>query len=329
MITEHDLEALRTRWLAERPKYDALCAEVTSVLQAATQGRGINCDICSRTKEVDSLLKKVLTKNYLDPYNDIRDKAGVRIICTYRDSVTQLAEMFSELFEVLNREDKAAELQFDELGYPGIHFDIKLQMKCLGRNNELAGLICEIQLLTRAQSLWADISHELAYKPAQSPPYEVKRAIYLQSALVEIFDSQMTEARKVMIDLPGGREMRVLDELDRHFFRFTAAKYNRELSLMILDGLLAMFSEEDIDGFAHMVDSFVECNWDLLDQIFAQYANDDRRSPLLFQPESILIFLCMERNIFELKHTWGQFMPLDLLEGLAEVWGADDFGRVS
>ena len=329
MMTEDELEALRIKWKTERPKYDALCTEVTSVLRGATQSRGINCDIRHRTKESDSLLKKALRKNYPDPYNDIRDKAGVRVICTYRDSVTQMAELFEQCFEVLDHEDKAAELNYDELGYPGIHFDIRLQARCSGENKHLAGLICEIQLLTRAQSLWAEISHELAYKPTQPPPYEVKRAIYLQSALVEIFDNQMTEARKVMMNLPGGREMRVLDELDKHFFRFTAAKYNRELSLVILDGLLAMFSEEDVERLAHLIDTFVESNKDLLGYIFSEYANDDRRSPLLFQPESILIFLCIERNIFELKHIWGQFMPLNLLESLAEVWGADDIGRIS
>ena len=329
MITENELEALRTKWKAERSKYKALCAEVMSVLRTATQNRGINCDISYRTKETDSLLKKVLRKNYSDPYSEIRDKAGVRIICTYRDSLTLLADIVRHNFEVFDQEDKGAELEYYELGYPGIHFDIRLQSNCSGENKELAGLICEIQLLTRAQSLWADISHELAYKPAQVPPDEVRRAIYLQSALVEIFDNQMTEARSVMRGLPGGREMRMLDELDKHFFRFTAAKYNRELSLMILDGLLTMFSEDEIDGFGYLIDCFVESKNDLLDHVFAEYANDERRSPLLFQPEVIVIFMCMERDVFKLKQTWGTFMPIELLESLADAWGVTDIGKIS
>ncbi len=328
MLGDDALETVRTQWKENRPKYEALCKKVAYMLKAETQKCGFDCDISFRAKEIDSLIRKVLRKKYADPYNEVSDKAGVRVVCTYRDSLEQLTDIVEQGFEVCGKEDKAAELEFDKLGYPGIHFAIKLQSDCLAENNELDGLICEIQLLTRAQSLWADISHELAYKPTQPPPYEVQRAIHLQSALVEIFDSQMTEARKVMLELPGGLEMRMLEELDSHFFRFTAAKYDRELSLMILNGLQAMFLEEDLDAFGCLIAHFVESKKDTLEYVFKAYADDDRRSPLLFQPESIVIMFCMERNAFKLKETWGRFMPLDLLQGLADAWGMEDIGKV-
>jgi len=329
MPVDVDLEALRKQWQSDRPKYEALCARVTSILRTATQARAVDCEITSRTKETDSLLKKALRKDYADPYHDIRDKGGVRVICTYRDSLAALAEIVKDSFEVSDEEDKAAGLEYDALGYPGIHFEVRLRSTRDGESEEILELPCEIQLLTRAQSLWADISHELAYKPTQTPPFEVKRAIYLQSALVEIFDNQMTEARKVMLSLPGGQEMRMLDELDKHFYQFTSAKYDRELSLMILDGLRPMFSNEEIDAFGPVLESFVERRKDDLQHLFEEYASDDRRSPLLFQPESIVILMCLERDVFRLKDTWGQFMPLDLLQGLADAWGVGDIGRVT
>ena len=313
---------IREQWETDRPLYEAVCQEVKSKLQNATRDRGLDCDITSRTKDIDSLLKKALRKDYADPYHDMHDKAGVRVVCTYRDSLDDLQAIVREHFKVFGHENKAAKLSYAELGYPGIHFEVIV-------DNCDSELMCEVQLLTRAQSLWADISHELAYKPWQTPPDEVIRAVYLQSALVEIFDNQMAEARKTMLGLPGGREMRVLNELEKQFLRFVPSKYDRQLSLMVVEILLPIIPEHEIETFGSIIDEFVNEKETLLKQVFTDYADDSRRSPLLFQPESILIFLCMERDLFQLKQIWGKSMPLDLLLDLGEAWGAVDMGHIT
>ena len=318
-----DLELLRERWVDERPKYDALCRRVKCKLQAATWNLGISCEILARTKEPDSLLKKALRKGYEDPYEEIRDKAGVRIICTYRDLLIQLEDVVRDLFDVCDYENKSISLGYDRLGYSGIHFEIRLRTEVAGVSEELAGLVCEVQLLTRAQSLWADISHELAYKPAQDPPEEIKRAIHLQGALIELFDNQITQARNELLNLEGFQEASMLDSLDKHFFRFTAERYDRELSLHILGRLHPLFSRGEIQAFSPLLDRFVEQKMETLSSVFKDYADDDRRNPLLYQPESIVIFMCLERDMFNLKKTWKEFLPLELLQGLAEVWGVD------
>ena len=303
--------------------YESLCQNIKNKVEVEVGRRGISCDIYARTKEPDSLLKKALRKNYDDPYEGIQDKAGVRVVSTYQDSLLQLEDIIKGQFEVCNYENKSIALGYDRLGYPGIHFEVKLRPETEGADSKLSGMICEIQLLTRAQSLWADISHELAYKPAQEPPDEIKRAINLQCALVELFDNQMTQARKLILDLQGFQEANMLDALDKHFFRFTAEQYDRELSLHIIDRLRPMFSSDDLQVFGNLLDAFVEQKKEVIDTVFKSYADDSRRNPLLFQPESILIFMCMDRDVFRLKELWRQFYPLDLLQGLAETWGLD------
>ena len=72
-----------------------------------------------------------------------------------------------------------------------------------------------------------------------------------------------------------------------------------------------------------MLCSFVERKHETLTTVFRDYADDDRRNPLLFQPESIVIFMCLERDRFNLKRIWEEFLPIELLQGLAEVWGVD------
>ncbi len=247
------------------------------------------------------------------------------MVCTYSDSLKLFKELIFELFDICSYEDKTASLASDQFGYSGIHFEVQLSAENLDQcqTDELAGLLCEIQLLTRAQSLWADVSHELAYKPSQEPPPDIRRLIHLQSALVELFDNQIAEARRVMLGLSGFPERQILDALDRHYFRLTAREYDRELSLHILEHIHVLLSEDELDNFTNDLDDFIESKKDMIDSVFRDYANDDSVTPLLFQPESLFVFMCMERNPFLLKNTWGQFLPLEYLQYLADVWGVD------
>ena len=320
-----DLEQLRLQWEEERETYGALCSAVANEIQGVSQSRGIACTVTSRVKETESLIKKAVRKSYASPFEDIHDKAGVRVVCTYRDSLLQLESLIHEIFQVCAYENKALSLDFDQIGYSGTHFEVMVRSdhSILSISPELTGLLCEVQLLTRAQSLWADVSHELAYKPFQESSDETKRLVHLQSALMEIFDNQTAEIRRVMINAPEFQENRMLDALSGHFYRFTAIPFDRELSLLILRELKDMFTNDDLDRFGRLLDSFVECNRSEIQSIFETYACDDRRSFLLFQPESLALFMCMQRDRFKLKEIWGTFMALEYLQELADVWGED------
>jgi len=315
-----DLEALRERWLAERELYEEFSKYVKGVLEAETRRRGIACAVYARTKEVASLLKKALRKRYLDPYNEILDKAGVRVVVTYYDQLDELERMIRALFVVHRYDNKIVGLDYDQLGYLGIHFEVTLPNKELdvGRFH---GLICEIQLHTRAQNLWAEVSHELMYKPLQTTPVEIKRAIYRLVSLVEIFDHEIAQARRTILDLPGFQEAVMLNQLERNFLRFTAKTFDRELSLDIIPRLLPLFSAEELEGLSSLLDDFVEHNREKLEEIFHDYAQDERCNPLLFQPETLLVFERLDKDPFRLKELWARALPVELLESLAAIWG--------
>ena len=320
-----DSEYLRRRWESERPIYASLCNLVKRRIRAESRARGIVCEVSSRVKETDSLIKKAIKKDYANPYDDIRDKAGVRVVCTYKDSLQLIEDLIDDLFVVRSSEDMSSTLFYDQVGYSGIHFEVCLRCtdSAVSATTDLDEKPCEVQLLTRAQSLWADVSHELAYKPLLQSSDETKRLVHLQSALMEIFDNQTAEIRRVMMKSPEFLENRMLDELSKQFHRFTASDYDRELSLMILGSVKEMFAEDDIARFGVLLEDFIECRRSTIQGVFALYASDSRRSFLLFQPESLLLYMCMQRDRFRLKDVWGKFMPLEYLLELAEVWGED------
>ena len=307
------LSALHDKWIAERPHYEELCRDVEAILKCATQQRGVRCRTSARAKTIDRLLKKALRNQYEDPFQDIQDKAGVRVICTYQDSLPILEEVVRNCFIVREYENKAVGLSYDRLGYQGIHFEVTLGPDSVFTNPQLEGKLCEIQLLTEAQNLWANVSHGLVYKPSQEPPEAVKRRVYDQMALLRMFDDQVVLARNEAMTAPGFQEAVMLEDLERCFYRLTAETSDRELSLYILGALKPLFRDAELDGFQVLVEEFLESRWGDLDQIFRDYAETSRRSPILFQPESIAIFMCLERDIFSLKEAWAQVLPLDEL----------------
>ena len=318
-----DSEQLWNQWMAERGLYGRLCEHIKQEIEKATSQKGIPCQVVGRVKEPNSLVKKALARQYNNPYEDIQDKAGVRIVCTYKEYLDELEEVLRELFDVYGYQDKAAELGYDRMGYSGRHFEVRLRDGMDTDYKDMDGLICEIQLLTRAQSIWADISHELTYKPAQPPPAQMKRAIHLQNALIELFDNQISQIRSVLREMEGFREAAVLATLERSYWRYTGKDYDHELSLHLIGRLLTLFEGVEPEVFDSMFSRFLEEKHGILTAVFGSYAEDDRRSLLLFQPESLLLLWCMERDSFRLKNEWAQFAPLDLLKDLADVWGLD------
>ncbi|MDA8358314.1 MAG: RelA/SpoT domain-containing protein [Actinomycetota bacterium] len=315
-----DLEVLRQRYLAERPAYAALADDVAVRLRAATRQRGLICEVEGRAKDVASFLKKALRKEYASPWDDIRDKAAARVVTIYESQVEEVEDLVRELFVVHHYEDKRHSLAPDTLSYLGVHFEVSLPPRVAGTTGA-EGRLCEIQVHTRAQNLWATVSHELLYKPAQAPPGEVTRSIYRLMALLELFDGEVGRGRQQIQDHPGYEEARMLDTLERQFYALAGRHADIELSRRVVSALADALSSEEAAAYEATLSSFVDRNREKLTDIFAEYAEDDR-NPLLSQPECLLVFERLSVDPFRLAHIWDECLPPPLLRSLSAVWGA-------
>ena len=123
--------------------------------------------------------------------------------------------------------------------------------------------------------------------------------------------------------ISGFQESVMLEELEKHFYRFTAEDYDRELSLYILDALKSLFTESELAGFAALLDDFVKAKESVLNFIYEEYSGDAYRNPLLFQPEAIAIFFWFDKDRYRLKAVWERILPLEELQRLADVWVVD------
>ena len=311
------IEDLRRRYLAERAQYEEVAGLVAERTESLMLMNGIACDVHRRTKEVSSFLKKVLKGRYFDPYTEIRDKAGVRIIAHYPWDITRIEKLVEESFEIYHCENKRAGVSFQTLDYRGTHYEVK----CNGRSAESRDLLCEIQVLTKAESLWADTAHFLSYKPAQPPSDHVQRAIYRLIALVEIFDSEVEHAYDALCSDKNYQEARLLHVLEQHYLQFTAKQGDRELSLDVLSLLIKVGSANVLDRFESSIEDFVSRNRDKLTELYERYQGDDLANPLIWQPETLLVFLQLETDPFRLKEVWQEELPMELLISLADAWG--------
>jgi ppGpp synthetase/RelA/SpoT-type nucleotidyltranferase len=325
----YDLEKLKDEYLSRKDLYEKIGKQMCQRLESSIKNLGIAYSIKLRVKDVNSFVKKSIKKKCEDPFVEITDQIGIRIITTYQDEIKKIDKVIIQEFNNRKREDKLQSLEPNQLGYLGIHFEVPVyeSLQELGEleNDLYNGVMCEIQLHTHAQNLWANVSHQLSYKTANEPSVTVKRSIYRLISLIEIFDSEVNSAKAAILNQSDFPETNLLDDLEKYFREFSTKPFDREFSLQNLNFLKSLLKVEEIKGFGKLIEEFVDLHRERCKNIFDSYSQDERDSYkllMLSQPESIFIFWRLEENKFNLLNEWEKFLPRELLEFMADVWGS-------
>ena len=102
-----DVVQISEQWNEDEPKLNKLGAEVSSFLRKGLFTKELHPEISYRTKEIQSLIKKIQkkqkTKEY--GYNDLRDKLGIRIICPFTSDLDIVDSFLKENF-IIRKEEK-------------------------------------------------------------------------------------------------------------------------------------------------------------------------------------------------------------------------------
>jgi putative GTP pyrophosphokinase len=187
------------QFVASRPDYEQLCAEVRYILEKRLKARGVEvASITSRAKTLTSFLEKVgrERRDSALPLPEIRHLAGVRVVCLYRSDLAAIEKVIRDQFDVREKVDKLEEQGADRFGYGAIHYVVSLGQKSSGaRYDDLKGLLCEIQTRTVAQDAWAIISHHLLYKHESAVPSTLRRKLNSLAGVFETADDQFDAIR--------------------------------------------------------------------------------------------------------------------------------------
>lgn len=191
-------EEFESQYNQKLPFYKDLAGVVVNDLSRLVNDKGIAIfEVKQRIKELKSAFEKIDRKSYANPFDDIEDFCGVRIICYYQSDVEKICKIISENYNVLTSENTFDRLNSNEFGYRSHHVVIKIPDAWLGAPayRKLNGLKAEIQIRTLLMHAWAEIQHKLAYKNSEQVPDNFRRKLFRLSAKFEEADEQFEEIR--------------------------------------------------------------------------------------------------------------------------------------
>ncbi|HYQ83350.1 MAG TPA: hypothetical protein VEP28_05005, partial [Rubrobacter sp.] len=259
-----------------------------------------------------------------DPINEITDKVGVRIVLSYLRDKEAAVELASSLGKVLDSDEKLDALAYNENGYQGVHLDIEVEAEPDDAEAQpFVGMVAEVQIRTRAQAAWAEVSHEQLYKPAADVPDPLKRRIYRLVALAEIFDSEVDAFLDEAAALPGFSEASALAPLQEEMVRLGSIDSpDREVTRILAAPLIALYDCDAAEAVTQ-VRTWLAENEDVVSNLISEAREQwpGTMNLLMAQPEVLMILERIEHDALRLKEAWPADIPLVWLTKLAEGYG--------
>lgn len=224
-------------------------------LDQALQEAGIKAVVSSRAKRPSRLEKKLLKRDkkkhyqsFREIYDDIIDLAGCRVALYMpadRDHVGQIIQqLFVPVREAKHFPESSQPEEGDTLGYVATHYLVRLRPESL-RKKELryADTQVEIQVASVLMHAWAEVTHDLIYKPEKGKlaPQEMK----LLNDLNQIVQAGEAQLEKLQEAIEG----RTSEDLR---FEIAAALANN-LKARSMGDKTASLSPEDVKSAAEAI----------------------------------------------------------------------------
>ncbi|MCR5150225.1 MAG: GTP pyrophosphokinase family protein [Clostridiales bacterium] len=150
--------------------------------------------IKSRLKTPESILDKMIRNNYPLSIETIEDKlndiAGVRVICSFKSDIYDLARALGRQDDVTVIKTKDYIADPKPNGYRSLHLVIAVPIFL---QNEKRMMKVEVQLRTLAMDMWASIEHKIKYKKNVILTPEDANTLRGCSELSDMLDNRMEE----------------------------------------------------------------------------------------------------------------------------------------
>lgn len=168
------------RYTKEYDFYNELARICSHQCESALQQNGIRAIVSYRAKRVERLGQKLIKrhgqKNYTSVdsiYSDIADLSGVRIALYFPGDRKEVNEQIGLIFlvhtekEFPNKSDEASSVYKKRFnGYTATHFRVSLKEESLSETQKrFAKFRVEIQVASVLMHAWAEVEHDLVYKP--------------------------------------------------------------------------------------------------------------------------------------------------------------------
>lgn len=183
--------------------YDCAIDEIVTKLNILNKEYSLNSEqnpidsIKSRVKSIDSIVEKAYRKNI--PFTieaikeNIRDIAGVRVICNFPEDVYKIRDGLLNQDDVTLIEEKDYIKKPKQNVYRSLHLIIETPIYL---SNGKKNMIVEVQIRTIAQNFWAALEHQLRYKKNIDEKKSISLALKLLAEESASIDTKMELLKK-------------------------------------------------------------------------------------------------------------------------------------
>ena len=258
---------------------------IVGVLRDLLRQRGIAVqDVPCRVKDKQSADKKALANPDKYPeYSDLKDLLGLRVITLFESDLVEAEQTIREVLDVSDVmvTDKVDNYRPNEFGYRSKHFvgPMTAARLNLPENKKYRGRVVEVQLRSILQHAWAEIEHDLGYKPQRPVTFELRRRFSQLAALMELADASFSDLRSQLESVEAKDLVESKENTPPGSPQLTAAaigafiRESAELQLLdtkiaVLLGTFMLPESENARSFnAYLLDICLSAGWESVDEV--------------------------------------------------------------
>lgn len=319
-----DIERLFRRHLAERDFWHDLAGLLRRELERSLSHRRIFGKVEARAKTTGSVIGKAYRKP--ETYGDLEsftDLAAARALVPFISDVEPVVEEIAGHPHATIVKDEEIVREANEIDYQARHLDVLLDAEFMGDLVVPARdrpIVCELQIQTLSQNLWANVSHLVVYK--REPSDVVRRRINRLVVLCELFDDEVQIARELALRELDQAEV-ISEDLHRYFLGITGVDIPSDSILPILARLLPSLDDDELGIYPSLLEGFLERYSRRIVGLLTDRP-EAREIAWLLRPEVLFVFERISNRPALFSDVWDKAFQRTDREALAAAWGPVD-----
>lgn len=189
-------KAVRDAYHSRKGVYERLSEDICTRLSPELSSRGWL--FTSRVKQLESYALKIETGRVDDP-SRMEDFFACTIIVPTLSQASLAEQLLEEIYEVHTRRpasDEATHKKASDFVFDDLRLYLKRRGAATGRNDDLDGVIFEVQIKTVLQYAWGIASHDLIYK-TDTVSWSKERIAFQVKAMLEHAEIAIAEAERL------------------------------------------------------------------------------------------------------------------------------------
>jgi ppGpp synthetase/RelA/SpoT-type nucleotidyltranferase len=179
-----------------RPRYDRLATEVREVLKSIVEDR--SWFFIGRVKELPSFALKLETGRVREPAA-LEDFYACTIVVPTLNVIDDAEQLVLKHFNLQERrpaDDSRTHKAPSEFSFDDLRLFVKRRQQTSGKDNDLTGLLFEVQIKSVLQYAWSIATHDLIYK-TDTVSWPKERIAFQVKAMLEHAEIVISEAERI------------------------------------------------------------------------------------------------------------------------------------